>query len=164
MMKPHLITDAVNAQVSTALTWLETAEMTDEVRRDELLHLIADIEEAISSLRTARSMAEKLAVPLMPWPRGRARQGQRLVVSEVGVFRVKRKDGKVEWNHAGVAHAVVDAAWAAHRIDHPRDAADVLLEVAAVSYWRMDPLRELGIDPSEYRSTDDGPLTVVKEA
>lgn len=44
--------------------------------------------------------------------------------------------------------------------DHPQDVADMLFELAAVSYWRVTKLRELGIDPDEWCDSAPGRSTV----
>jgi hypothetical protein len=44
--------------------------------------------------------------------------------------------------------------------DHPQDVADMLFELAAVSYWRVTKLRELGIDPDEFCDSAPGRATV----
>jgi len=142
------LADAVNAVIAD----VDLVSMSV----DDLVAVISDCEAAIETLKTFRSLAELEALPSMP-------SKDRLVVENVGVFRVKRRSNRTSWQHRDVAHAVVDVAWRQGAINKPADVADQLLAAAGVSYWRTETLRQIGIDPNEYRVIERGPLCIVKE-
>lgn len=49
-------------------------------------------------------------------------------------------------------------------ISHPQDVVDVLLDVAAISYFRVGKLREYGLDPEDWsESVESTTVSVVKK-
>jgi len=87
-----------------------------------------------------------------------------------GVGRVEaRSPTKRTWQHPDLFRKVTRHARANPAADpttgeklDPYEHLMVLIEsCAAVSYWRMEALRELGIDPSQYCETIRGPKRAI---
>lgn len=146
--RPKPLTDAVNAVMASLPTDGDVVE---------LLSTMADVDEAIKYLKTFRSLLETSAVPQM-------KHLERIVVEHVGVFRRTRRTPNVQWDDRGVARAVVQVMWDTNKIGNPRDAADAVVAHAHIDYWRIDPLKALGIDPYEFRASESGAPYITQEA
>ncbi len=106
-----------------------------------------------AELKAAAGEAGQAVIPRMPY--------QRAVEGPGGLWVVRRKGNRTRWDDRPLAHAVVDVGLAAGQINHPRDAADVLLAAASVT-WRVTVLRDrFKINANDYRDVSPGDLVVV---
>jgi hypothetical protein len=145
MMRPEL-TDAL-AQLAN-----DVADAATDQDRERLIRLWQTCNDVIADMRLLIAECDRAAVPLMP---GRKEQ---VVVDGIGTVIVQTRSSKTTWDHRRTAQKVMAAALDAGRIAHPNDAADVLLDAGAVSYWRVGKLKALGVDPDadELREVEPG--------
>lgn len=99
------------------------------------------VKQLASELRTLGSRIEAELAARM--------ESKRVELPGVGVLERHWAPARTKWDDPLVAAAVVDAAME-HQV-HPKDA---LLRCAAVSYWRVGALKELGLDADRYRTTE----------
>lgn len=122
------------------------------------LELLFDLREARQKLAEIEASveavaAQRMAAPKVEWPG----------------FVAERKGGadRKSWEHDRLAWAVVHPLCVDVNGETDDTAAalvaqvrDRLLNCAAVSYWRVTQLRQLGLNPSDYCSTTTGRRTV----
>lgn len=88
-----------------------------------------------------------------------------------GRWRVKRRKGKVTWDHDALHRVLLARGRDARTCDEATGeyesegeaVARVLMDCAGVGYWRVTSLARYGVDAAEYRSTDRGPVVVEPE-
>lgn len=80
------------------------------------------------------------------------------LVEGVGEVMVARSRDRRQWDAHGIAAAIIDERMADRGGEeaHPADVAEWLLEVLAVSYARVTPLRAMGLDPDAFCSSTPG--------
>ena len=110
--------------------------------RDRLLRLWAELSATRRELDLLAREVEAAAVEQFD-------RGEEVVVDGLGVAAVTRKAARTRWDHHATAKRVVAAALEADQIGHPLDVVNLLLDVGSMSYWRVQRLRALGIDPDE---------------
>ncbi len=86
-----------------------------------------------------------------------------------GVHALRRQTAeKTEWDHPGLATAVLTAAIVDENGELPDEAGNILacrvkealFECAGIGYWRTGKLKERGIEPSDYRKRTPGRWTI----
>lgn len=115
-----------------------------------------DLLAAITELRIAADELEQRA--LKCWPS----EGfeWEVHVEGLGVFHQGKKANQYVWDHPGAGRAVIKASMG--RIDHPNDVLDLVLEHAAVTYWRLEKMKARGVDGYLYRETIPGRTCIVR--
>lgn len=119
---------------------------------------IADLARSLLVVRRARQQAsaaealieQSLAV-LMPagvW-----------FVDTVGRLERKKRGKNTTWDDEPLARKLLEANW--DEIGHPNDVVALLLECAAVSYWRLQALEKRGVNGYEHRAQEDAGYRVV---
>ncbi len=82
-------------------------------------------------------------------------------VEGLGILERRKAKKRTEWDHRGVAKAVLEQAWEAGDINSPTDVVDLLLKVAGVGYWKVTELRPRGIDSADFCREEPGRTTVM---
>lgn len=80
----------------------------------------------------------------------------------VGLVEWNRSRKRSNWQHRDLASAVIDAHMVATggEAPDPYTVRDWILESAAPAYWRVTPLRAIGINPDDYSLSEPGVPTV----
>jgi len=129
---------------------------------DLALRVYADVKRAQKHMAEFLIEVEKHAVELMPapekLPNGRWKT-QLSPVDGVGTFSVYRKSARTTWSDDTLAE-YVERAHEAGMINGPKDIANVVREVAGISYYRVGALNELGIDADDHRERLMGDLAL----
>lgn len=86
-----------------------------------------------------------------------AEHGRPYIIDGVGSVTINRTRDRKRWDERGVAQAIIDARMqnTDGEAPAPWDVVEWLLEVIAVNYCRVTPLRALGIEPKAF--CDDVP-------
>lgn len=84
------------------------------------------------------------------------------VLDGIGPVTITRSKNRKRWDERGVARAVIDARMAdtTGESPDPWDVAEWLLEVIAVGYCRVTPLRGLGLEPAAFCDEEPGSISV----
>lgn len=88
--------------------------------------------------------------------------GQQQVEGVPGMVMIGRGRERKSWDHTGVAQDYVAAKIEATggEMPDPGQVVEWVLETAAPSYWRVTPLREAGLDPEDYCTSEPGNVSV----
>jgi hypothetical protein len=147
----EIVVELLNESTRTAdldpHSWEDLALLLKRVRaaRQELTAIEAAFERAIARR----------------WVILGLRDGQ--AVEDVGYVEVYRGKKRTGWDHVSLAAAVLDAhlsASATGEAPDPWQVRDWLMEAAGIGYWRVTPLRALGLNPDHYCTAEPGVPTV----
>lgn len=117
---------------------------------DSILVGLAALRMLIRDFRTLAERAEQNAAELMGVDRTKM-----VTIDGVGTFERKKSTSRKHWQHDELARAVVAHAMDCDKINHPLDVLDVLRGAVGFSYWRVEPLREMGFEPDEWCDVDE---------
>jgi hypothetical protein len=153
--------------VATAASTVVTAiELMDESSRDADLGEI-EWDDAVRLLAALRDARKRLVGIEAAFERYIDRQWRRqkvtgpVAVEGVGQVEVYRSRERHGWDHPALAAAVVEANMpTTGEVPDPWDVRDWLMAAAGVGYWRVTALRNLGIDPDGYCTSEPGPPSV----
>ena len=145
------------------LLWLTDAasEPLDRYSVETLAHTLNDAKSVLDAARNYVAAVEQALVKKLP---------ARGVVEVAGLGTLERKSGakRTKWDTARVAPLVARIAVEAREPDangeipDPVDTAvSAVLNAAGIGYWKVSVLRELGLAPEGFCSTDWGVPRVV---
>ena len=136
-------------------------------------HTVEQLAVCLDEVRAARAQLVEAESELVTMIANRAGVGTSIPdPAGDGGWRVRRKKGRVEWDHDALRRVVLARGRDARKIDHETGealesegeaVARVLMECAGVSYWRVTNLARYGVDADEYRATNPGPVAVERE-
>jgi hypothetical protein len=84
-------------------------------------------------------------------------------VPGVGVVAVHRARNRKQWDHEGLAGHVLDRHLSDRgdgELPTPWEVRDWLMEAAAIGYWRVGVLKQLGLDADDFCDSTPGHPTV----
>jgi len=144
------------AEDTGRLDALLTTAQLDREAPEHWLIVLRDLRRVIEQLRT-------LDAGLVRHIYLTAEHGKQ-VIDGIGEVWVARSKDRKKWDERGVAQAVLD-----HRMNErggeipndPWEIAEWLLDVLAVSYVRVTPLRSMGLEPDAFCETVTGKPSVT---
>lgn len=146
-----------------------TVELLDEALADDEAKTVdwPDLAGLLKRLRKARSDLARHESHLVTAITDQWRQrGMKQAVAVKGVGMVEANPRPTpqrrDWRHQELTRDVIDAHIRANGGEEPDAFAvrDWLLEAAGIQYWRVTPLRDLGLVPDDYCTREPGPPTV----
>jgi hypothetical protein len=142
--------------VRDVLEQILTSVADGDLKLDDLLAVLGDIDAARKLLKDARADVDAATVDLMPF--------RRIVTAPSGVWSVGKRSTTTKWNHREAGFAVVDRQLELDpgALGHPRDVIDLVLRFARIDYWLTTELDAVGLKPDDYRTRTGGALTVTK--
>jgi hypothetical protein len=138
------LTHDVGERVDDTLTAVE--EHDDEGDLDLWLRVISDAQGAMAQLQVLIDECERRALEVIPL-------GRNAVSDVAGVFTASKPARRTSWDD-NLIHKYTRAAVQAGIINNPDDFAAALKAAAGISYWRVGPLKDVGIDPNDVREQD----------
>lgn len=120
----------------------------------DALHQLARLRAALTTLRALES--SYVSHIYMTGEHGKR------VLEGLGQVTIQRGRERKAWEHRAVAVEYVDAKLAAngYEVPDPHQVVDWVLEAAAPSYWRVTALRDAGLDPEDYCTSEPGKPSV----
>lgn len=130
--------------------YVEVTDATEASDREQLIRLWREMNVAVGEFRDLGRQAEAAAVELVE-------RGERVVIDgfDAPVERASSTT-RESWDARAAALDYLRTRIDAGEIGHPNDAVDAVLEVASVSRCRVGKLKEVGLDPADYREVEYG--------
>lgn len=144
---------------------INAAAYAEELSIEDAAAFLSRLRVVITNLRQIEGLYERWIAAIFRdqgWPTGYKKPHP---VDGVGDVEVTYSS-TTTWDHEGTLKAWSEKwldEWAANhegQLPEPWDVTAALTEVVGVSYWRVTPLKALGLDPDDYRSKSWGAAKV----
>lgn len=145
--------------VALAVTALgETISATEYLGATDTAEVLREVRKARKALADLEAIMESQVV------RKAEAEGRReFALSDGSVVQFRGGTDRKDWDHRGLAYAVVRAVQvdqSTGEVLSTEQVVDRLLDTAAVSYWRVGALKPLGVQPNDYCTTSKGRRTI----